>query len=93
MDYNFIQLKPTAIEPDKIIVEVIQYSLIFIGLLAVGFAIYGGVLYITSGGDSEKTTKARNTLLYAVLGVILVVLAYAIISWASNFAFEGPTTV
>lgn len=90
MDFTFIDLRKQALDPVSIVTGLIQYALIFVAILAVVFAIYGGVLYITSGGDSEKTTKARNTILYAVLGVILVVLAYAIVTWASGFAFNPP---
>lgn len=71
-------------DPQSVVTRIINYALFFIGAIALVFVIYGGVLYITSGGDSEKTTKARNTLMYAVLGVIVVVISYAIVSWASK---------
>jgi uncharacterized membrane protein len=71
-------------DPKSVVTRVINYALFFIGAIALVFVIYGGVLYITSGGDSEKTTKARNTLMYAVLGIIVVVISYAIVTWASN---------
>lgn len=73
-------------DPKAVVGRVIDYALWFIGAIALGFVIYGGVLYITSGGDSEKTTKARNTLMYAVLGIIVVVISYAIVNWASKAA-------
>jgi hypothetical protein len=70
-------------DPKSVVERVITYALFFIGAIALVFVIYGGVLYITSGGDAEKTTKARNTLMYAILGVIVVVISYAIVTWAS----------
>lgn len=76
-------------DPRNVVIRLINYALFFIGALALVFVIYGGVLYITSGGDSDKTTKARNTLMYAVLGVIVVVISYAIVNWAS----KAPTTL
>jgi len=76
-------------DPKSVVERVITYALFFIGAIALVFVIYGGVLYITSGGDSEKTTKARNTLMYAVLGIIVVVISYAIVTWASN----APTSI
>lgn len=50
-----------------------------IGAIAVGMVIYGGVLFITSSGDPEKVTKARKTLMWAIIGIIIVVLSYAIV--------------
>lgn len=85
------QIKTTAGSGDLVTVVygLIGYALLFIGAIALGFAIYGGVLFITSGGDSEKTTKARNTLLYSVIGVIVIALSYVILIWAQNFANSG----
>jgi heme/copper-type cytochrome/quinol oxidase subunit 2 len=76
-------------DPKRVVSEIINYALFFIGAIALVFVIYGGVLYITSGGDSEKTTKARNTLMYAILGIIVVVISYAIVMWASR----APSTI
>lgn len=75
---------PTTVggDPKTWVVAIIDYALWFLGAIALVFAIYGGVLYITSGGDSDKTTKARNTLMYAVLGVIVIVVSYTLIHWA-----------
>lgn len=77
------------LKPEQVIMGLIQYALIFIGAIALIFVIYGGILYVTSGGDPEKTTKARNTLLYAIIGIVVVVLAYAIVTWASSWASGG----
>ena len=48
------------------------------GLVAVAFIIYGGVLYVTSAGDSGKAAKARSTILWAVVGLAIVIMAAAI---------------
>lgn len=61
----------------------ILYAVIGIsGLVAVGFIIYGGGQYITSSGDSAKVQKAKNTILYACIGLVVCVLAFAIVNWA-----------
>ena len=80
-----ISIASGSVDPKTITVNLINYALFFIGALALIFVIYGGVLFVTSGGDADKTTKARNTLLYAVIGVVVVVLAYAIVNWAAGF--------
>lgn len=51
----------------------------FLAAVAVGAVIYSGVLFMTSQGDPQKLSKAKKTLLYSIIGIILVVLSYAIV--------------
>lgn len=63
-------------------------------LVAVVFIIVGGVNYITSAGDAGKIQKAKNTILYALIGLVVCVLSFAIVNWAIG-AISGsgnPTT-
>lgn len=62
-----------------------NYLLVIIGLIAVILIVYGGYLYITAGGDEENLKKARNTLVYGVIGVVVAILAFAIVSFAASF--------
>ncbi len=62
----------------KNIVNVLLY---IIGAISVVMIIIGGLLMVTSHGDSSSLTKAKNTILYAVVGLIVAFLAYAIINW------------
>lgn len=55
------------------------------GLIAVAFIIYGGLKYTTSAGDAAKVTSAKNTILYAVIGLVVAGLAFAIV----NFVIRG----
>ena len=50
-----------------------------VGIIAVVMIIIGGVKYITSGGDSGNVTSAKNTILYAVIGLVVVALAQIIV--------------
>lgn len=60
----------------------ILYSIIAVsGLVAAIFIIIGGINYMTSGGDSAKVQKAKNTILYACIGLIICALAFAIVNW------------
>ena len=53
--------------------------------------IIGGLRYITSGGDSGNVTGAKNTILYAVVGLIVVALAQVIVRFVVNRATStGP---
>lgn len=49
-----------------------------IGVLAVIVIIYGGVLYVTAGGNEEQSAKAKRTLLYGIIGLIIVIASFAI---------------
>jgi len=53
--------------------------------LAVVFIIYAGFLYLTSGGDEDKTKSAKNYIVYAVIGIAIALLARGIVLLAKNF--------
>ena len=59
------------------------FSLV-VGIVAVVMIIIGGVKYITSGGDSGNVTGAKNTILYAIIGLIIVALAQTIVFFVLN---------
>ena len=48
------------------------------GAVAIGMIIYGGFMYVLSNGDASKVKKAKDTLLYSIVGLIVVILAFAI---------------
>ena len=50
-----------------------------VSAIAVGAILYAGVLYMTSQGDPEKLAKAKKALLYAIVGILLVVFSWAIV--------------
>ena len=67
------------------ILGIVNYVLGIVAVVAVAMIIYAGFLYITAGMDDAKVGKAKNTLLYGVIGVIVAALAFAIVSFASSF--------
>lgn len=58
----------------------LNYFLGFLGIVAVGIIIYGGVLYVTSAGQQDKADNAKKLLTYAVIGLIIVLLSFAIVN-------------
>lgn len=52
-----------------------------VGIISVVMIIVGGIKYITSGGDSGNVTSAKNTILYAVIGLVVVALAQIIVKF------------
>jgi len=59
----------------NIITLIIQITSVVIGFIAVIMIIVAGFKYITSGGDTSKVTAAKNSLIYALIGLIIVGLA------------------
>jgi energy-converting hydrogenase Eha subunit B len=59
--------------------HVVNIFSIIVGIVAVIMIIYGGFRYITSGGDSGSVGNAKNTLIYAIVGLIIVALAQVIV--------------
>jgi len=69
------------------ITDVLLYIL---GAISVIMIIIGGLRYVISGGNSTNVTAAKNTILYAIVGVIIAILAYAIINFVlASFTSEG----
>lgn len=60
-----------------------------VGFVAVIMMIMGGISFITSQGDSAKVTKARNTILYGVVGLVVALLAFAIVNFVLKSVFNG----
>lgn len=63
------------------IMSLINAFLIFISILAVIFIIIGGIKYIISQGDEKAAVAAKNTVLYAIIGLIVIGLAAAIVNF------------
>ena len=55
--------------------------LYIIGSLSVIMIIFGGLRYVTSGGNAATVTAAKNTVLYAIVGVVVALLAYAVVNF------------
>lgn len=70
----------TANSAGSIIVSAVTILLIAAALIALFFLIVGGIRWITSGGDKSKVESARNTIIASVIGLIIALLAYFIIT-------------
>ena len=65
----------------QVISTVLNAMLFIVGLLAVIMLIYGGIRYVTSHGDKAQVTAAKDTIMYAVVGLVVAIIAYAAVSW------------
>lgn len=77
---------------DKIITAVVNILSVIVGIVAVIMIVIGGFKYITSSGDANKTASARNTIIYALVGLIIVALAQVIVRFVLARATGNPTT-
>jgi Type IV secretion system pilin len=64
--------------------SIVNIFSIVVGAVAVIMIIYGGFRYITSGGDSNAVGGAKNTLIYAIIGLVIVALAQVIVHFVLN---------
>lgn len=69
---------------DGVFTRITNTVLYIVGVISVVMLIWGGLRYIMSGGDSKKITDAKNTILYAIIGLIIAVLAFAIVNFVLN---------
>ncbi|HVX58088.1 MAG TPA: pilin [Candidatus Saccharimonadales bacterium] len=72
--------------------KVITWFSILVGAASVFMIIYGGFRYITSGGESGRVGAAKNSLLYAIVGLVIVALAQLIIHFVLNQASQVGTS-
>ncbi|MBR2543636.1 hypothetical protein IKF03_03550 [Candidatus Saccharibacteria bacterium] len=61
--------------------QVTNTILYIVGIVAVIMLIVGGIKYVISGGDSKKVTDAKNTVLYAIIGMVIAFFAYSIVNF------------
>ncbi len=61
--------------------QITNTILYIVGVIAVIMLIIGGIRYVVSGGDAKKVTDAKNTVLYAIIGLVIAVFAYAIVNF------------
>ena len=73
---------PSDLFGDTGVFRQITNTILYIaGIIAVIMLIIGGIKYVISGGDSKKVTDAKNTVLYAIIGLIVCFLAFAIVNF------------
>jgi len=62
------------------IVNAVNFVLGFLGLVAVVMIIYGGFMYVTAGGAEEQTTKGKKSVMYAVVGIVIILISFALVN-------------
>ena len=64
--------------------RVTNVLLFLVGAISVIMLIIGGIRYVISGGDQSQVTAAKNTILYAIVGIVVAFLAYAAVNFVTQ---------
>ena len=64
----------------QLILRMVNYFLTFLGIIAVIMVIYGGVTYVTAAGKDEQLQNAKKIIMYALIGIIIVLLSFALVN-------------
>ncbi len=73
--------------PGAFIGRIITWVLGLIGVILIALIVYGGFLYMTSVGNEDQVARAKATLTYAVIGVVVVVVSYILADYILNAVF------
>ena len=75
------EMQGKSIDGDSGLIKTVVNILLWaVGILSVIMIIFSGFLYITSSGDASKTKSAQSTLIYSVVGLIVAIMAWAIVN-------------
>lgn len=68
----------------QVVVEIIQWILGLLGLIGVIMVLYGGFTWMTAAGNEEKIQKAKGIITAGIIGLVIIILAWAIVIFAIN---------
>src|SRR6266536_2075038 len=76
--------KDNLFAPNGVFAVVANTLIFLVGAVAVIFLIIGGLRYVISNGDSKAVEAAKNTILYAIIGIVVAVISFALVSFVIN---------
>lgn len=74
---------------DSTVDKIIDVILLIAGILVVIYLVYSGIQYITASGDATKATAARTGIVNAIIGIVIILIAFSIISWVKGAVNKG----
>ncbi len=78
-------------EPAIVVGNIVQEALLLVGVILFALFLYGGILWMTSGGNEERVTKAKGLIQNAFWGMVIVAGAYLISFFITERVFEAAT--
>lgn len=79
--------QPSGPTVDSVITAVINILSWVVGIISVIMIIMGGFKYVTSGGDSSNVQSAKNTIIYALVGIVIVALSQTLVKFVLHKLF------
>lgn len=76
--------KNSSKQLDSVAIKAVEILMYVVGVASIGFIIYGGILYATSAGKSDAMAKAKKTIMGAVIGLVVALLALGIVVFVKN---------
>ena len=74
---------------EELIANIVKSALGLTAVVAVGFIVYGGFLYISAAGDDSQIKKGKEVLVGAIIGIVLIGLAYSIVAFVIGAVGAG----
>ncbi len=71
----------TASDPREVAARIINVLLGFLGIIAVVIVLYGGFMWMTAAGNEERISKAKQILTAGIIGLVIIIMAWAIASY------------
>lgn len=81
---SFAPVEQASGDIKQIGMNIINYAFIIGGGLAVIYIIYAGFTYMTAGSDQAKVDQAKNTIMYAIIGLVIITLSFVILNWVNT---------
>lgn len=78
-------------DPRIIIAKIIRVFIGFLGIIAVGLIMYGGWLYMTSEGNEDQLSKAKDVIKNAFIGLVIILASFAIATFILNRLYQSST--
>lgn len=83
----------SPVDPRLVVANLIQYALAVIGTIFLGYGVYAGYKIMTAQGDEDKVSIGKDTLRRSIIGILIILSAYAITVLVTNmyaYTFERP---
>jgi len=89
---NFGLKEAPTDDPRQMAVDVVKYLMTFLGIIAVVVILLGGFKWMTAAGNEDKVAEAKQLLIAGIIGLIIVVSAFAIVQFVVKVTNNSLTT-
>jgi len=76
----------------KLAINIVNFAVSFVSIIAIIMIVLGGFWYLTAAGNEEQANKGKKFVLYAIIGIVLIALAYVIVNTVTGAVSSGFET-